>query len=122
MYGLPKYIVEKIIDDYCNQESGQLSSIDYENIMIQLSNVDKSILKRRLIVFNQFDDDKDGYIELKQLPELHNYMNNELKRTNNARNLYSEDFVLNHFNKNTHGEFSFLDINKYMQHLHLNFV
>lgn len=122
MYGLPKYIVEKIIDDYCNQESGQLSSIDYENIMIQLSNVDKSILKKRLIVFNQFDDDKDGYIELKQLPELHNYMNNELKRTNNARNLYSEDFVLNHFNKNTHGEFSFLDINKYMQHLHLNFV
>lgn len=90
--------------------------------MIQLNTVDKSILKGRLQVFNDFDYNHDGYMELEDLSALHIHMENELKRTNNARRLYSDDFVLNHFNKNGCGQFNFLDVNKYMEHLHLHFV
>lgn len=122
MYDLPVDVTDKIINDYCDQDNGLFNSTEYENIMAQLITVDERILKRRLNVFNKFDYNKDGYIEVEDLPDLHTHMKNELENTNNTRHLYSVEFVLNHFNKNGCGQFNFLDINKYMQHLHLEFI
>lgn len=108
--------------DFGDKHNRELNATEYEDIMLQFNAVDKSVLQGRFNVFNNFDYNKDGYIELVNLPALHTHIIDELKKTNSNRSVYPDNYVISNFNKNGRGQFNFLDFNKYMENLHLYFI
>lgn len=121
MFSLPLPASEKIVIDYDTKQRGELNKNQYEDIMNQLLDVDMSVLYRRILIFDNADENHDGYIDLTELPNLRYSMELEIKRTGNAIGLHTIDHIVKHFNMNGNGNFNFLDINKYMADLKMNF-
>lgn len=122
LYNISIPMSEKIVFDYDTENNGKLNKNQYENIMSQFFIVDKSVLKNRVEVFKSCDSNNDGSINIKELRNLHVYMQNYLISTNQKCELYDVDYVMETFSMKGDGKLNFLDVNKYMNELNINFT
>lgn len=113
-FHLPLAASQKIVIDYSTEQCGELNKNQYEDIMIQLLDVEPSVLYKRILTFDSADENHDGYIDLSELPNLLYLIDQEIQKTNGTTVSHNVYNIVNNFNKNDSAKFNFLDVNKYM--------
>lgn len=82
--------------------------------MIQLYNVEKSILAQRITAFLSYDANHDGYISGMELHNKFRFLKNESKRHFTPGIMLPVKDILTKFDLNRDCKLNFLDFNQYV--------
>lgn len=120
MFNLPHILCHAIFYDYHTLHKCELDAYQYESIMKPLYKVKGSVLDQRISLFNDFDQNHDGYICIDELTVQFTLYKKKIRKYFPLGTRYTVKNIINTFDLNKDNKLSFLDFNHCLNDVAMN--